>query len=271
MAIIVFVTVFLFYRQLFTTSFQDMIAGTLGINSRLVHYLLMLLLSLAVVASLRSVGVILVVSMLITPASAALLLANRLPVVLLWSAVLGIVSAFFGLIFSISLDIPVGPSMAVTTTLIYFLVGLFAPNKGFISRWLTRKKIQAKVIIEDIVKRSMKSHQHEVIDMESLAIQTGQPLYIISKYMDQLIKLGLFSKENNHYLLTDLGIQRGSQLIRAHRLWETFMVEELGLNADQIHDEAEIAEHLLSAEDINIVDERLGYPEVDPHGSPIPR
>ena len=73
----------IFYRYFFITSFQETIAKTMGINIKLVHYFLMILLSFAVVSALRIVGVILVVSMLITPAASALLLAVRLKNVLI--------------------------------------------------------------------------------------------------------------------------------------------------------------------------------------------
>ena len=48
-------------------------------------------------------------------------------------------------------------------------------------------------------------------------------------------------------------------------------MEELGLNEDQIHNDAEDIEHHLSEEDLHRLDEQLGYPEIDPHGSPIPK
>ncbi|MGB4969293.1 MAG: metal ABC transporter permease, partial [Saprospiraceae bacterium] len=107
MAVLVVSVIIIFYRQLFITTFQPVLAGTMGIRAPRIHYLLMLLLSLVVVASLRSVGVILVVSMLITPASAALLLADRLSKVLIWASFLGSLSAILGLILSIAFDFPV--------------------------------------------------------------------------------------------------------------------------------------------------------------------
>ena len=70
--IYVIASVIVFYRYLFATTFQSVIAETMGISVQTVHYYLMLLLSFAVVAALKTVGVILVVAMLITPASTAL-------------------------------------------------------------------------------------------------------------------------------------------------------------------------------------------------------
>ena len=58
--------------------------------------------------------------------------------------------------------------------------------------------------------------------------------------------------------------------MRAHRLWESYQVDTMGLTESQIHDEADRLEHLLSEEILDEVDAKLGFPITDPHGSPIP-
>jgi DtxR family transcriptional regulator, Mn-dependent transcriptional regulator len=60
------------------------------------------------------------------------------------------------------------------------------------------------------------------------------------------------------------------QVIRKHRLWETFLVEKLHFNWDEVHDVAEQLEHIQSALLIEKLDEFLGFPTADPHGHPIP-
>ena len=72
----VILCILIFYRYFFISSFQPVVARTMGVSTGVIHYFLMLLMSFAVVASLQSVGVILVVAMLIIPASAAQLLAQ---------------------------------------------------------------------------------------------------------------------------------------------------------------------------------------------------
>lgn len=269
--VIVSVVIVVFYRSLFVTTFQPVLSGTLGINAPAIHYLLMLLLSLVVVASLRSVGVILVVSMLITPASAALLLSERLDRVMIWAAFLGSLSAILGLFLSIAFDFPVGPSMAVMTTILYAVIALCAPVKGYIPRLLARKQLKKRILIEDVLKRSMQSANDSNISTVELAETTGYSQSLISSTLKKLSRLGLFEERDGYFRLSPEGRIRANQLIRAHRLWETFLVEELGLKADQIHDEAERAEHYLTDEDLQRIDEELGYPDKDPHGSPIPK
>jgi DtxR family transcriptional regulator, Mn-dependent transcriptional regulator len=70
--------------------------------------------------------------------------------------------------------------------------------------------------------------------------------------------------------LTPAGERVALQIIRKHRLWETFLVEKLKFNWDEVHDVAEELEHISSALLTRRLDEFLGFPKYDPHGDPIP-
>ncbi len=271
MVFLVSAILIIFYRPLFVTSFQATLSNTLGINANFIHYLTMLLLSLSVVASLRSVGVILVVAMLITPASAALLISNRLPKVLLTSALLGMISAMTGLLLSISFDFPPGPSMAVVTTMIYLFIMLFAPQRGLVSKWRIKRSHEMRIVIEDILKILLKGTTEENNNIQRIGEKTVHSSKVLKQYLQKMRALGLVNIVHDSISLTENGKIRADQLLRAHRLWEVYLVEELGLAKDQIHEEAEKFEHSLTDEEIREMDKSLGYPAHDPHGSPIPR
>lgn len=70
--------------------------------------------------------------------------------------------------------------------------------------------------------------------------------------------------------LSDKGFAHAVQLIRKHRLWETFLVNTLGFDWAEVHDIAEQLEHVRSPELIARLDAFLQYPKYDPHGDPIP-
>ncbi|MFN7119991.1 MAG: iron dependent repressor, metal binding and dimerization domain protein, partial [Saprospiraceae bacterium] len=76
--------------------------------------------------------------------------------------------------------------------------------------------------------------------------------------------------EKNALQLTTSGTQEAQRLVRAHRLWETFLADKMGLNAEQVHAEAERYEHFLPEAILEEVDKTLGFPDLDPHGEPIP-
>jgi DtxR family Mn-dependent transcriptional regulator len=70
--------------------------------------------------------------------------------------------------------------------------------------------------------------------------------------------------------LTNEGEMYAKNMLRRHRIWEVFLNQTLGMPWDKVHDEAEKLEHSSSDEIINLLEEFLEYPEVDPHGYPIP-
>jgi|TARA_B100001093_G_scaffold455381_1_gene465506 DtxR family Mn-dependent transcriptional regulator len=70
--------------------------------------------------------------------------------------------------------------------------------------------------------------------------------------------------------LSNIGKQYAVNIIRKHRLWETFLVDHLEFNWSEVHEIAEELEHIKSTKLINKLDTFLGYPKFDPHGDPIP-
>lgn len=70
--------------------------------------------------------------------------------------------------------------------------------------------------------------------------------------------------------LTESGTRAALAMVRRHRLLETFLVQELGYEWDEVHDEAEVLEHAVSDRLVTAIDAKLGHPTRDPHGDPIP-
>jgi ABC-type Mn2+/Zn2+ transport system permease subunit/Mn-dependent DtxR family transcriptional regulator len=270
--LIIILGIIFFYRPLFATTFQPVIAQTMGISVEKVHYLLMLMLSFAVVASLQSVGVILVVSMLITPASTALLIEDRLEKVIVLSGVLGIISAVSGLILAIVLDTTPGPAIALTATFIYLIALLLAPKRGLIRKWNNRRIQKQRIQFEDFLKAMVKIQErgleHTVF---SLSENSGLPKEKVISMLKALSSRKLIEFNGSQWSMLEEGQKQGNRLVRAHRLWETYLVEELGFNAEQIHQEADEFEHFIPESILEEVDAKLGYPERDPHGKIIPR
>jgi len=264
----VVLSVIVFYRYLFVSTFQAVIAETMGIPVGMIHYFLMLLLSFSVVASLQTVGVILVVAMLITPASTALLLSNRLPVVIGLSAVIGLFAAVLGLLLAIVFDTTPGPAIAVTATLFYVVAVFFAPEKGLVFRFFRNRKLKHRIKLEDGLKEAYRLQQLGELTVDTLAGKLGTTPSSLQKIVQILRAKGLLEKGD--LKLTSIGVGEAEKLVRAHRLWETYLVTKIGLNNEQIHEEAERYEHLLPEALLDAVDQELGFPSTDPHGSPIP-
>lgn len=133
---IVLLAVFLFYKELLVSSFDETMAAAYGLKVRFIHYGIMVLLTLVTVASLQTVGVVLVVAMLITPASTAYLLTNRLSTMIFLAAFFGAASSIIGLYFSFVYNLPSGPIIVLVTTVIFGFVFLFSPKQGVFWRML---------------------------------------------------------------------------------------------------------------------------------------
>ncbi|MEM9835021.1 MAG: metal ABC transporter permease [Bacteroidota bacterium] len=266
----VLISVAVFYRYLFAVTFQEVVAQTMGISVKMLHYFLMLLLSFAVVASLQTVGVILVVAMLIIPAATALLLAKRLPVALILAGGIGLFSAIIGMMVAVIFNTPPGPAMALVATGIYLLTVIFSPQKGLVAKERRRQRRIALTQREDILKQAFRMRQRGGITPDGIRQKLDLSPGRWKNQVTQMKRKGWIT-DTKSLDLSDKGVLKALKLVRAHRLWETYLQQQVGLNEDQIHDEAERLEHLLTDAFLDEVDRELGYPTQDPHGSPIPQ
>lgn len=102
---------------------------------------------------------------------------------------------------------------------------------------------------------------------ESLDVAPGT----VTAMVKTLAESGLLEHEPySGVRLTRAGRQLAVHVLRRHRLVELFLVQVMGLDWSEVHDEAEHLEHAVSDRVIERMDEMLGYPSVDPHGDPIP-
>ncbi|MGO1059487.1 metal ABC transporter permease [Planococcus sp. FY231025] len=143
--VLVLAAVYLFYKELLVTSFDPVMAEVYGLPVRLIHYFLMTLLTMVTVASLQTVGIVLVVAMLITPAATAYLLTDRLSVMIFLSAVIGASAAVIGLYFSFTYNLASGATIVLAATALFFLAFLFSPKQGVVWREWSAKKNQNKL------------------------------------------------------------------------------------------------------------------------------
>ncbi len=129
----------LFYKEFHLYSFDPIQANALGMNTTLLHYSLMLLLTLTIVASLEIVGIILVIAMLITPGATAYLLCNNLSTMMFIAGAHGIISSITGLYLSFIFDIASGGTIVLVSSLIFCFVFLFSPKEGIIIKLISAK------------------------------------------------------------------------------------------------------------------------------------
>jgi DtxR family Mn-dependent transcriptional regulator len=111
----------------------------------------------------------------------------------------------------------------------------------------------------------------KLVPMGQLAAALGIAPGTATTMVKALAESGLAAYEPyNGVRLTPSGEKLAARVIRRHRLIELFLVQEMGMNWDEVHEDAEQMEHVVSDRLIARMDEILGRPEFDPHGDPIP-
>ncbi len=145
---VVILLIMLFYKELLMTSFDRVAAEAMGLPVFWLDLLLLMLISLTIVVSLQAVGNILVVAMLVTPAAAARLLADRLPVMMAISSTIGVVSGVAGLFISYYYDIAAGGTIVLVATAIFGLAWLLAPRHGFVTTQFLRRQLAQSELAE---------------------------------------------------------------------------------------------------------------------------
>ncbi len=137
-AIVILVVVLLTYKELLFYTFDPLGAQAAGLPVNALNFGLMVLIALTVVASLKTVGVILVLSLLITPSATAYLLVPRLHQVMLLGAAIGVVSSVSGMYLSYWYNLPSGPAIVLVASGCFILALLFSPRHGLLTRPLTQ-------------------------------------------------------------------------------------------------------------------------------------
>lgn len=93
----------------------------------------------------------------------------------------------------------------------------------------------------------------------------------VSDMIKKLSEKGLINyKKYKGVTLSEYGLKIALSIVRKHRLWEVFLVEKLEFSWDEVHEVAEQLEHVKSEKLVDMLDKHLGFPQIDPHGDPIP-
>jgi DtxR family Mn-dependent transcriptional regulator len=119
--------------------------------------------------------------------------------------------------------------------------------------------------------QSALAHDERLVPMGSVATALGVTPGTATTMIKALAESGLAQYEPySGVRLTEAGEKLAGRVVRRHRLVEAFLVQVMGMRWDEVHDEAEQLEHVVSEQLIERIDDMLGRPTHDPHGDPIP-
>ena len=292
--------VILLFKELRFSSFDPFMATTMGFNASFLHYGLMAVTAATLVAAFETVGSILVIAMLITPSATAYLLTDRLKTMIILSLVIAALTAVLGraaaivaptvVLHSVSAIIPeeitvrlglaridtasTSGMMAVCGAGMLCVAVLLGPRYGLLSKAFGRFRLAIEITGQDIMGRLYREEErnsgrasiNEAQLRSTLEHRRGR-LWLALKL---LLRRGKLMLSETGYALTDSGREEAKQLVRSHRLFESYMAMHFELPHDHLHQSAELVEHFLDSQMQQQIENELDAPDLDPHGRAIP-
>lgn len=145
------------------------------------------------------------------------------------------------------------------------------PRYGVLARWRTAQELARRTRREDALKHILKCEADaRPATLESVAGAVHLTIGDAARLLEELEARDLLTFSGGHLRLRSKGREMGLHIVRAHRLWESYLAEYTGVAEDQWHVQAEKQEHLLTPEETRVLAARLGHPVCDPHGDIIP-
>ncbi|MHC4405518.1 MAG: metal ABC transporter permease [Planctomycetota bacterium] len=262
----------LFWKELLVSSFDPALATTMGLRAGLMHYLLMALVALTTVASFEQVGSILVIAMLIVPGATAHLLSDRLKTMMWISAAIAVASAVLGQIAAVHWNTNTAGTMTIIVGLFYLTAVFVSPRYGVVSTLLRNARTSLRIVREDLL--AMLYRLEELgIDRRLGAREATRAVgggWLAVMALRSLLRRRQIRHEGAALELTASGRRRAVRLVRSHRLWETYLVQYLGLPLDHVHEPAMQMEHFIDDRLQQQLATDLDQTTTDPHGRKIP-
>lgn len=269
--LVIVAIVFCFWKEFKIASFDPILATAMGISASLVHYLLMSMVAAVTVSSFEAVGSILVIAMLIVPAATAHLLTDRLMSMMLVAIVVSWNSSILGYWIAAFVNTSVAGMIAVVAGAQFLLAVLLSPKYGLVSRAFRNVALAARIVREDVL-AGLYRLEEKGSSTASAAGKRARAGFFLQWWADFLLRRqGLvMAGPKGQLCLTESGRHRARELVRAHRLWESYLGENFNLAPDHLHDAAERMEHFIGPKLQEKITEELRERESDPHGRPIP-
>ncbi len=162
-------------------------------------------------------------------------------------------------------------SLLIGIFVVLVIVWMFLPNKGLFALIDKYKQANVKIDLEHTLKflydceyRNIAANKKDL--KEKLDISDDK----FKDLIKHLVQLDLITEQGELLNLTDRGRSYSLRIIRIHRIWEQYLADSTGVEANEWHNEADKAEHKISLEEANEIASKLGNPVFDPHGDPIP-
>lgn len=286
--------VLLFYKEFKLLSFDRGFARAQGWPTLALDMTMMGTLTLITVIGLPAVGVVLMAAMLILPGATARFWTERLDRMLLLSGVIGALTGTLGTAISSGLlkawlgfdpfafgdsdaNFPTGPTIVLCGTAIFLFSVLFAPQQGVLGRLWGDLRLRLKTADENLLRTVFEQSEGSAggarapVSLEQLLEHRAWSHSRAAWLVRRAAARGLVQHGPGGVSLTAAGLAEAQRLVRAHRLWEMFLIEGADIAPDHVDRDADSIEHLLTPELIEQLEARLAdRGRLQPAAEPVP-
>lgn len=269
-----------FWKELKAAAFDPGFASMAGLRPQVLHYGLMGMTAVTTVAAFEAVGSILVIAMLVAPAATALLLSDRLGVVVVLSLLLAFACAIAGHWAAVAIPHALGlpetntAGMMAAAAGLFFTAALVLGPSGLAARAVQRRIGAGRILRDDLlayVYRAKELAGGAAPEIKSAdAAQAMRRGRLGLRAMASLMRARGDLAPGGRLELTKDGERRAARLVRRHRLWESYLVAQVGQRSDHVHNTAERLEHLEDPQVVERLERHAGAAASDPHDRPIP-
>ncbi|MBM4111921.1 MAG: iron ABC transporter [Phycisphaerae bacterium] len=264
----------LLFKEFRVLCFDRDFASSQGWPSLLLDLLLMTLVCVCTVAGLPAVGVVLMVSLLVIPPAAARFWTNRLGTMVCLAGAFGGAAGALGTGLSATLPAPAsaltrgwptGPLITLVAAAIFVISLLAAPKRGVAADLVRRWTLRRRVARQNLLRRV-----YEALEPRGdfAAVWTQESIPHSSRALRSALRAGLVERTETGFRLSATGRAAAARVVRAHRLWEIYLITQAQIAPDHVDRDADQIEHVLPPETLATLEAKLAEEGRLPAGVP---
>lgn len=273
--------VLLLYKEFKLLCFDSAFAAGQGWPTLLLDLLLMALVCVCTVVGLPAVGVVLVVALLVIPSVAARFWTDKLSTLIIIAGTIGGLSGMLGTALSavvpapagsLTRGWPTGPVIVLVAAGIFIISLLAAPKRGLIADVIRRRSLRRRIAIQNLLRDA-----YETLEAGGDLSLPWQPDHLGRASTDhtraalRAVRAGYVHKLPSGFALTPEGQAAAARVVRTHRLWELYLIEQADIAPDHVDRDADEIEHVLPHELVSQLHWRLASEGRLPVGDVPPR
>jgi manganese/zinc/iron transport system permease protein len=270
-AAVVLAAVALLYKELKALCFDREFASAQGWPVLRLDLLLMALICVCTVAGLPAVGIVLMVALLVIPGVAARFWTDRLGPMLLIAGALGAIAATLGTALSATIPTPstaltrgwpTGPMIVLVAAACFVVSLLAAPGRGLIAEAVRVWRLRRRIAFQNFLRSAYEAAEAAggpgaIWRRDALSGARAVEAGVLDHRLYRARRRGHIEPVGDGYRLSAAGLAEAQRIVRAHRLWELFLIEEAAIAPDHVDRDADQIEHVLARELVERLEDQL--------------